>query len=289
MISGTAPIPLEESGGDGSQGVAPPVLEYEDCGIGYGDTRVVHDVDLQIQPGESVALLGANGSGKTTLVRAALGLATVQTGRLNLFGTPVHRVRERARIGYVPQRHTVATSVPATVAEVVACGRLARTSPLRRLTRRARAADAEAVRRALDVVGLAHRARTSVAELSGGQQRRVLIARALAADPEVLLLDEPMAGVDVPSQVALAQTLAALAGGGTTLVVVTHELAALADVVTRAVVLRDGRIIHDGPLDSDTHSRWDEPGHHHLDDHPVEEPHPGEPHDGWLPRPQIGS
>ena len=264
------------------------MLAYVGCGIGYGDSRVVHDVDLTIEQGEAVALLGANGSGKTTLVRAALGLARVQTGSLELFGTPVGSVRERARIGYVPQRHTVATSVPATVSEVVACGRLARTSPLRRLAPRARAADAAAVRRALEVVGLAHRARTSVSELSGGQQRRVLIARALAADPDVLLLDEPTAGVDSASQASLATTLGALSAAGTTLVVVTHELAALADVVARAVVVRDGRVVHDGPIDDATRARWDEPGHHHLDDHPVEEPHPGEPHDSWLPRPQVG-
>ncbi len=285
MTASTAP---RADSGDGSHGAAPPVLSYAGCGIGYGDSRVVHDVDLRIEPGESVALLGANGSGKTTLVRAALGLARVQTGSLELFGTPVHRIRDRARVGYVPQRHTVATSVPATVAEVVACGRLARTSPLRRLARRARAADAAAVQRALEVVGLAHRARTSVAELSGGQQRRVLIARALAADPDVLLLDEPTAGVDSASQLALAATLADLSAGGTTLVVVTHELGAMADVVGRAVVMRDGHVVHDGPLDGAKRTRWDEPGHHHPDDHHVEEPHLGEPHDAWLPRPQIG-
>ena len=276
------------TGGGGPRGTGPPVLAYAGCSIGYGDSRVVHDVDLRIEKGESVALLGANGSGKTTLVRAALGLAKVQAGSLELFGTPVHRVRERARIGYVPQRHTVATSVPATVAEVVSCGRLARTSPLRRLTPRARRADVAAVERALEVVGLAHRARTAVAELSGGQQRRVLIARALAADPDVLLLDEPTAGVDLASQVALAATLTALSAGGTTLVVVTHELAALAEVVARVVVLRDGRVVHDGPQGGGVHSPWDEPGHHHPDDHHVEEPHPGEPHGGWLPRPQVG-
>lgn len=264
------------------------MLAYSGCGIGYGDTRVAHDIDLRIQQGESVALLGANGSGKTTLIRAALGLARVQTGSLELFGTPVHRVRERARVGYVPQRHTVATSVPATVAEVVACGRLARTSPLRRLSPRARKANAAAVERALDVVGLVHRAGTSVAELSGGQQRRVLIARALAADPDVLLLDEPTAGVDSASQQALTATLATLFASGATLVVATHELAALADIVARTIVMRDGRIIHDGPLDPTTRTRWDEPGHHHPDDHHIEEPHPGEPHDGWLPRPQVG-
>jgi zinc transport system ATP-binding protein len=276
------------AGVDGVPAGAEPVLAYERCSLGYGDLRVVHDVDLVVRRGEAVALLGANGSGKTTLVRGALGLATVQAGRLAVLGTPVHRLRDRARLGYVPQRHTVATSVPATVAEVVACGRLARTTPLRRLSPAARRADAAAVERALVTVGLERRAGSPVAELSGGQQRRVLIARALAAEPDVLLLDEPTAGVDTPSQLALAATLRELAAAGTTLVVVTHELAALADVVRRAVVVRDGRVVHDGPLDEDVRRRWEEHGHHHPDDHHVEEPHPGDEHDAWLPRPTVG-
>lgn len=267
---------------------SPPVLRYRGCSLGYGETRVVHDVDLVVGRGESVAVLGSNGSGKTTLVRAALRLATIQSGSLDVLGEPVEQLRQRARVGYVPQRHTVATSVPATVREVVACGRLARTSPWRRLRPAARSQDAREVHRALDVVGLAGRADTPVAELSGGQQRRVLIARALTAAPDVLLLDEPTAGVDAASQAALARTLGELRAAGTTLVVVTHELAALSDVVDRAVVMRDGRIVYDGPLDAKAIQPWDEVGHHHLDDHPVEEPHPGEAHDAWLPRPTIG-
>ncbi len=269
-------------------GGEPPVLAYRGCDVGYGEVTVVRDVDLEVRAGEAVALLGANGSGKTTLVRAALRLAAVQRGSLELFGTSVDRARDRARVGYVPQRHTVATSVPATVAEVVACGRLARTSPLRRLSPSARRADAAAVHRALDAVGLAGRARSSVGELSGGQQRRVLIARALAAEPELLLLDEPTAGVDAASQQALASTLAALSATGTTLVVVTHELAPLAGVVERAVVVRDGRVVQDAPIAAVTAAGYDEVGHHHDDDHHDGEPHPGEPHDAWLPRPAVG-
>lgn len=264
------------------------VLSYRGASIGYGDARVVHEVDLDVVAGETVALLGSNGSGKTTLVRAALGLARLQAGSLELFGTPLDRFRDRAQIGYVPQRHTIATSVPATVDEVVSCGRLARSNPLRRLSPSSRRADRAAVAAALEAVGLAGRASSPVAELSGGQQRRVLIARALAADPRVLLLDEPTAGVDTESQQALADTLAALASGGTTMMVVTHELGALADVVRRAVVMRDGRVVHDGPMDEATRARFDEVGHHHPDDHHVEEPHPGAEHDAWLPRPTVG-
>lgn len=268
---------------------AAPVLRYRGCSIGYGEVSVVRDVDLTVERGDAVAVLGSNGSGKTTLVRAALRLATVQSGSLEVLGEPVHRSQHRARIGYVPQRHTVATSVPATVREVVACGRLARTTPWQRLSRASRTADARSVDEALEAVGLADRAGTSVAQLSGGQQRRVLIARALTADPEALILDEPTAGVDAASQEALARTLLGLRATEVTLIVVTHELAALAGVVDRAVVMRDGRLVHDGPLDDATARRWEEVGHHHLDDHPLEEPHPGERHDTWLPRPTVGS
>jgi zinc transport system ATP-binding protein len=222
----------------------PPVLSLRQVWVGYGDTPVVRDVNLVVSAGETVALLGANGSGKSTLVRGVLGLARIMGGELELFGVPADRFRDRARLGYVPQRHTVGASVPATVREVVASGRLARRGWLGR----ARDADRRAVAHAIDTVGLADRAGASVSELSGGQQRRVLIARALAAEPDVLVMDEPTAGVDVASQEALALTLGVLAGRGTTLLVVTHEVGPLRDVVGRAVILREGRVAYDGPL-----------------------------------------
>lgn len=263
---------------------APPVLSYRRATVGYGDAPVVRDVDLVVEPGETLALLGPNGSGKTTLVRAALGLATVQSGALDVLGVPVRRLRgrARARIGYVPQRHSVATGVPTTVREVVACGRLARTDPLRRLLPTHRAEDRRAVDAALDAVGLGDRDRASVSELSGGQQRRVLIARAVAAEPEVLVLDEPTAGVDEESRRGLSRVLADLAAGGTTLVVVTHEVAALHGVVTRAVLLVDGRVRHDGPLAAGG-SSYDEAGHHH----PEEGGGAVTTSSPWLPDPSV--
>jgi zinc transport system ATP-binding protein len=240
---------------------APPVLALHRVDIGYGDTPVVRDVDLVVHPGETVAVLGANGSGKTTLVRGVLGLATVMAGRLELFGVPAGHFRERYRIGYVPQRHTVGTAVPATVREVVASGRLARRGWLGRTT----SADRGAVTDAVATVGLAERVDASVSALSGGQQRRVLIARALAAEPDVLVMDEPTAGVDVASQEALALTLGVLADRGTTLVVVTHEVGALRDIVRRAVVLRDGQVSYDGPLLTSMVGSGPDPAHHDDD------------------------
>jgi zinc transport system ATP-binding protein len=221
-----------------------PALRLAGATIGYGDVAIVRDADLTVRRGEAVAVLGSNGSGKTTLSRGLLGLATVLGGTVEVLGAPVGRLRERGRVGYVPQRHTVSGAMPATVREVVAVGRLPRLGLFRRLGPRDRAAVAEAV----DAVGLADRLADPVAALSGGQQRRVLVARALAAEPELLVMDEPTAGVDAASQAALATVLARLSAAGTTLLVVTHETGPLSGVLTRAVVVDSGRLAYDGPL-----------------------------------------
>jgi zinc transport system ATP-binding protein len=221
-----------------------PVLEVEHGTFGYADQVVVRDVSLSVAPGEVVALLGANGSGKSTLVRGLLGLSDQFGGQVRLFGVPRADFRDHPRLGYVPQRHTLSASVRATVAEIVAVGLLS----LRRWWRpsRSEAADAAVIAECLDVVGLGDRADADVSTLSGGQQRRVLIARALASRPDVLVLDEPTAGVDAASQEVLARVLARLADRGATMLIVTHELEALAGVVTRIVVVAGGRVDFDG-------------------------------------------
>ena len=221
-----------------------PVIALQAVAVGYGDRPVVEDVDLVVRAGEVVALVGANGSGKTTLVRGVLGLAPVLAGRVELLGRPAESFRDRWRLGYVPQRHTVGGGIPSNVQEVVASGRLAR----RRLFSRPTAADREAVSEAVEIVGLADHRHAPVATLSGGQQRRTLIARALAAEPDVLIMDEPTAGVDVAGQESLARTLTRLVGQGLTLVVVTHEVEPLAGLLTRVVELRDGRVVRDEHL-----------------------------------------
>ncbi|UOY03310.1 metal ABC transporter ATP-binding protein [Blastococcus sp. PRF04-17] len=219
-------------------------VRIRDASIGYGDVPILGGLDLTVGRGEALAVLGSNGSGKTTLARGLLGLATVLGGEVAVLGAPVGRRRERGRVGYVPQRHTVSGAVPATVREVVSVGRLARKGLLRRLGPVDRAAVGEAVA----AVGLADRMEEPVASLSGGQQRRVLVARALAAQPELLIMDEPTAGVDAASQQALAGVLAQVSAAGTTLLVVTHEAGPLSGVLTRAVVVDHGRIRYDGPL-----------------------------------------
>lgn len=219
-----------------------PVLELRGAAFGYAGRPVVTDVDLTVRRGEVVAVLGPNGSGKTTLVKGLLGLSEHLSGEVSVLGTPLARLRDRTRVGYVPQRHTLVGGVRATVAEVVDTGLL----PSRPWWRPASRAERERVREAVDVAGLGDRLRFDVDSLSGGQQRRVLIARALVARPEVLVMDEPTAGVDRASQAVLAEVLHRLADEGTTLVVVTHELAALHGIVDRIVEVDTGHVTFDG-------------------------------------------
>ncbi|SOD64442.1 zinc transport system ATP-binding protein [Streptomyces zhaozhouensis] len=216
---------------------AEPVIGLDEVSAELGGRPVLRGVSLTVGRGEVVALLGANGSGKSTAVRAVVGQVPVTEGRLTLFGTPVRRFSDWSRVGYVPQRSTAAGGVPATVREVVAAGRLAR----RRL-RPMRRADREAIDLAIERVGLAERAGEPVDALSGGQHQRVLIARALTVEPELLVMDEPLAGVDLDSQRVLAETLRSQVEGGASVLLVLHELGPLAPLIDRAVVLGHGRV-----------------------------------------------
>ncbi|MEV5934678.1 metal ABC transporter ATP-binding protein [Streptomyces sp. NPDC052079] len=238
-----------------------PVISLRGVRAELGSRPVLHGIDLTVRRGEVVALLGANGSGKSTAVRSVIGQVPVTAGEIDLFGTPQRRFRDWARVGYVPQRTTAAGGVPATVTEVVSSGRLARTRfGLFRRT------DREAVRNALDLVGMADRAKDSVDALSGGQHQRVLIARALAAVPELLIMDEPMAGVDLASQEILAETLRHQVAEGATVLLVLHELGPLEPLIDRAVVLRDGCVLHDGPPPKAV-GQHALPGHDHVHPH----------------------
>ena len=238
--------------------VSGPVVELDGVAVAYEGRTALSGVDVRVDAGEVVAVLGANGSGKSTLVKAVVGLLPLSAGELRLFGTPRAQFRDWTRIGYVPQRAGAATGVPATVRELVATGRLA----VRRFGP-PRAVDRQAVERALQTVGLADRAGHSVGTLSGGQQQRVLIARALTCDPELLVLDEPTAGVDLASQHALADALRALVTRGTTVVLVAHELGPMHPLITRALTMADGRVLHDGPPPEADHLHVHDPEHAH--------------------------
>jgi zinc transport system ATP-binding protein len=238
-----------------------PVISLRGVTAELGARPVLRGIDLTVGRGEVVALLGANGSGKSTAIRTIIGQVPASGGTIELFGTPRHAFRDWSRVGYVPQRTTAAGGVPATVTEIVSSGRLSRTrfGVFRR-------ADREAVQRALELVGMADRAKDSVNALSGGQHQRVLIARALVAEPELLIMDEPMAGVDLASQEVLARTLRQQVDSGTTVLLVLHELGPLEPLIDRAVVLRDGCVLHDGPPPKAV-GQHALPGHDHVHPH----------------------
>jgi zinc transport system ATP-binding protein len=220
-----------------------PVLAIEDLQFAFGVNTVVDHVSLTMAAGEFVALVGPNGAGKSTFIRLALGLLTPTAGTVRLFGEDPSRLRDRWRVGYVPQRPALANDLPATVDEVVTAGRLTRTGWRGRLTKNDRAA----IDHALEEVDLAPVRDRRVAELSGGQQQRAFIAKALAAEPQFLVADEPVAGVDAESQRRFRESLTHLVRehGGAVLLV-SHELGAVADALDRVVVLKK-KVLFDGP------------------------------------------
>ena len=239
---------------------SPPVVEVRDGGVLLGGRPVLRGIDLTVTAGEVVAVLGANGSGKSTLVRSILGLEPLRRGSVALFGTPLGHFHDWRRVGFVPQRTSATAGVPASVREVVTAGRLAH----RRLLQPLRRTDRQAVADAIEAVGLADRADDGVSTLSGGQQQRVLVARALAGGPDLLVLDEPTAGVDLVSQQQLSAVLGGLLVRGTTVLLVAHELGPLAPLVGRTVVMRDGRVAYDGAPLASFEDVPEGHGHHHA-------------------------
>lgn len=236
-----------------------PLVEGRDLVVALGGHQILHGVDSRVMPGETVALLGGNGSGKTTTVRTLLGLNPVVSGTRHLFGVPHKDFHDWSRVGYVPQRGTLQLA-NATVGEIVNSGRLAHRKPFRPLGR----ADKQAIDAALAKVQLTDRRRESFLRLSGGQQQRTLIARALCSQPGLLVLDEPLAGLDMVTQNNLARVLADLKADGLGILVVLHELGPLARLIDRSIMLQGGRVIHDGPLLPSTGSD----DHHHFPHEP---------------------
>jgi zinc transport system ATP-binding protein len=219
------------------------VLAADSVSFAYGPDLAVDHVSFELGPGEFVALVGPNGAGKSTLLRLLLGLLRPDSGTVRCLGEEPRRLSDRGRLGYVPQRGVFPPDLPATVAEVVASGRLSR----RGWWQRARRTDRDAVDHALASVALAHLRERRVTTLSGGQQQRVLIAKALVSEPEVLVLDEPVAGVDAESQRLFRDSLThMITEHGATVLLASHELAAVADDLDRIIVLKR-KVVFDGP------------------------------------------
>jgi ABC-type Mn2+/Zn2+ transport system ATPase subunit len=195
-----------------------PALDVRDLCAGYGAQMVLEGISFSLLPGQLIGIIGPNGAGKTTLLKAILGLAPAISGAVTIGGR--HAPRRSGLVAYVPQRDAINWRFPASVADVVLMGRYGRLGWLRRPG----PADRAIAATCLEQVGMREYAQQPIAELSGGQQQRVFLARALAQEPEVLLLDEPISGVDAPTQESILRLLAELANQGKTLLLTTHDL-----------------------------------------------------------------
>jgi zinc transport system ATP-binding protein len=235
-----------------------PAVELDDVTFGYrGGPPALESVSLSVEQGAFVGVAGPNGGGKTTLLRLALGLERPMGGRVRLFGSTPGK-RGLPRVGYVPQRAHLSSGTPVTVREVVEAGRLAVRGSFGPL----RSGDHARVASAIERVRLHTRADAPLRTLSGGMQQRAFIARALAAEPALLALDEPTTGVDAESQESLAALLAELrAELGVTILYVSHEFGAVEHVVSRLVLVR-GRIVFDGDP-AELPALWHDPSHAH--------------------------
>ncbi|MER7661478.1 MULTISPECIES: anchored repeat-type ABC transporter ATP-binding subunit [unclassified Streptomyces] len=226
---------------EGTESEPSPLLRVHDVSVSLGGRPAVERARLSLRPGDLLGLLGPNGAGKTTLLRAALGLVPLSGGDVLVDGLPPARARHL--VGYVPQRHEFAWDFPIDITGAVLSGRTRAIGWLRR----PKPADRAAVDEALELVGLSDLRRRPIGELSGGQRQRVLVARALAGDPRLLLLDEPFTGVDAPTQELLNDLFGRLAADGKGLLMTTHDLAAAARTCTRVALLNRTVVAEGGP------------------------------------------
>ncbi len=196
----------------------PHRLEVQNIALAYGDKLVLEDLTFSVPHGARVAVVGPNGAGKSTLFKALVGLLPLQQGQIFIHGLPLGNHKDC--VAYVPQREEVDWRFPVTVADVVMMGRYDHQDWLKRVTRR----DRQAVESSLAQMGIADLAGQSIGDLSGGQQQRVFLARALAQEPHILLMDEPFTGVDVTTQETTLRLLQDLRATQVTAMIATHDL-----------------------------------------------------------------
>jgi manganese/zinc/iron transport system ATP- binding protein len=216
-------------------------LEVHDLNVAYQSKVVVWDVDFTAPPGALVAIVGPNGAGKSTLLKATLGLIPAASGHITFFGRPYAEVRHR--VGYVPQRESVDWDFPVSAVDVVAMGLYRRLGWCRPVGRKER----DQARAALEKVGLGTYADRQISQLSGGQQQRVFLARALAQEADLYLMDEPFASVDAATERAIVDVLRDLRAQGRTVVCVHHDLPTVPEYFDH-VALLNMRIVAQGPV-----------------------------------------
>ncbi len=243
MVDASTPASIEvlnTGAADSHHAPAVHALDIRGLWTGYGKRPALKDITFQVESGEVLGIIGPNGSGKTTLLKSVLGLMRPWQGEVLILGEPAKA--QRKLVGYMPQVEQVDWDFPVTVADVALMGRYARRGPFKRTTKE----DREAAGQALQQTGMYELRNNLIGELSGGQRRRALLARALANQPRLLLMDEPMAGLDATAQHQLLDLLDDLRSGGTTVVLSTHDLSCVSAYCSYAACL-NRKLIAFGP------------------------------------------
>jgi manganese/iron transport system ATP-binding protein len=217
-----------------------PVLDVQNLTVRYNGRVALEDINFHLHEGERIAVVGPNGAGKSTLFQVIAGVLQPTAGEVNIFGS---RPRGHNCIGYIPQRSQVDWNFPVSVADVVMMGRSAKLGILNWPHKK----DWEYVRHALEIVELSDLASRQIGQLSGGQQQRMFIARALAQEAELMLMDEPLSGLDTPSQEGLLTLLDTLRNQNVTVMVATHDLDQAARHFDRIMLLNHRMIAFDLP------------------------------------------
>jgi len=222
-----------------------PIISIDNVSFSYNKARVVENIHLEIKQGEYVGIIGPNGSGKTTLLRLILGLLRPQSGNIYLFGKPLKDITDWTKIGYIPQKAAQFDShFPITVNEVVSLGRIAKKGLFGKFASN----DYHVMDHVLEMAGIADLNQRLMSQLSGGQQQRVFIAKALASEPDILILDEPTVGVDVESQEKFYTLLSHLnKKEGKTIVIVSHDIDVIANEVSTIACINKHLVYHGAP------------------------------------------
>lgn len=226
-----------------------PAISVDHLSVHYDGVIALDDVNFILGRGQVCGLIGVNGSGKSTLFKCLMGLVAPQQGSVSLFGRSSSRARKAKLVAYVPQSEDVDWNFPVSVEDVVMMGRYAHMGPARRASR----SDRSAVDLALERVGLADLRNRQIGELSGGQKKRAFAARGIAQDAQLLLLDEPFAGVDKASEATLVALLRELKDEGRTVLVSTHDLAGIPQLCDSAVLLHHRILVQGAPSEVLTH------------------------------------
>lgn len=216
-------------------------INVHDLTVAYQRRPVLWDINCAFPAERLIGIIGPNGAGKSTLIKAIMGLLPLASGEITIFGEP--RDRQRHLVGYVPQRGSVDWDFPTNALDVVLMGRYGKLPLFRRPGRR----DRQIARECLEQLGMADFAARQISQLSGGQQQRVFLARALAQDAHIYLMDEPFAGVDAATEQAIIALLRILQQRGKTIIVVHHDLQTVPDYFDW-VVLLNLRLVAAGPL-----------------------------------------